>query len=184
TSARLIWSPAHSNASSSFLLLMANLSLTPKQLLRAIVAVFVGGSLGTLLRDFALKIDAVPKVSHLCLGVAILTSSGAPDCPRGTAPVWWFSDVPWTLLVINALGVFVVTRLLRTSLRGRDAHDLTRLFVVTGFFGGFTSYSALFSDVAPIWHLSHIGATFVIAVAMGTGISAAWLGLGRRKART
>ena len=159
---------------------MANLSLTPRQLLRAFVAVFIGGALGTFLRDLALKIDAVPKVSHVCLGVAYFSSSGPTLCPKGTAPVWWFSDVPWTLLVINALGVFVVARLFRSSLRGRDANELTRLFVVTGFFGGFTSYSALFSDVAPIWHLSPIGAAIVVAAAMASGVGAAWLGLGKR----
>lgn len=162
---------------------MANLSFTPRQFLRALVAVFVGGASGTFLRDVALKIDAVPKVSHFCLGVAIFSSSGTPDCPKGTAPVWWFRDVPWTLLVINALGVFVVARLLRTSLRDRDANDLTRLFVVTGFFGGFTSYSALFIDVAPIWHLSPAGAVVVVVAAVASGVGAAWLGLGRRKVR-
>ena len=163
---------------------MANLSMTPRQLLRALVAVFVGGAVGTLLRDLALKIDPVPKVSHVCLGVAIFSSSGPALCPRGTAPVWWFSDVPWTLLIINAVGVFVVARLLRTSLRGRDANDLTRLFVVTGFFGGFTSYSALFSDVAPIWHLSPLGATLVLVAALTSGVGAAWLGLARGTLRS
>lgn len=162
---------------------MANLSLTPRQLLRALVAVFVGGAVGTFLRDLALKIDAVPKVSHVCLGVAYFSSSGPAICPKGAAPVWWFSDVPWTLLVINALGVFVVARLLRTSLRDRDANDLTRLFVVTGFFGGFTSYSALFGDVAPIWHLSPGGAVVVVAASVASGVVAAWLGLGRRAIR-
>lgn len=161
---------------------MANFTMTPRQFFTALLAVFVGGALGTFLRDVALKIDPVPAVSHVCLGVGIFTSSGSSICPKGVAPLWWFRDVPWTLLVINALGVYLVTRLLRSVLRARDPNDLTRLFVVTGFFGGFTSYSALFSDVAPIWHLSPAGAALVVVTAVVSGVGAAWLALTSRRA--
>ena len=159
---------------------MANLTLAPRQFVKALIAVFVGGAMGTFFRDVALKIDPVPKTSNVCLRIAFFGTGGA-HCPDGRAPVWWFRDVPWTLLVINALGVFLVTRLLRTILRGHDPNDLTRLFVVTGFFGGFTSYSTLISDLAPLWSLSKAGASLVAAAALLSGVLAAWVGLGRRK---
>lgn len=160
---------------------MANLTLRPAQFARAVAGVFIGGAIGTLLRDLALKIDPVPVVSRVCLGVAPLVSAGsAPDCPEGLAPVWWFRDVPWTLLVINALGVYLATRLLRTQLRGHDPNDLTRLFVITGFFGGFTSYSTLFFDLATIWHLSPIGSLLTGTAAVVSGILSARVGLERR----
>jgi len=162
---------------------MANLTLAPRQFVKALIAVFIGGALGTFLRDVALKIDPVPKTSNVCLRIAIFTT-GSAKCPDGRAPVWWFRDVPWTLLIINALGVFLVTRLLRTILRGHDPNDLTRLFVVTGFFGGFTSYSALIGDLAPLWSLSKVGATLVAAAAIFSGVLAAWVGLGRRRSLT
>ncbi|HUY42595.1 MAG TPA: CrcB family protein [Acidimicrobiales bacterium] len=162
---------------------MANLTLAPRQFVKALIAVFIGGALGTFLRDVALKIDPVPKTSNVCLRIAIFSNSGA-NCPEGYAPVWWFRDVPWTLLVINAMGVFVVTRLLRTILRGHDPNDLTRLFVVTGFFGGFTSYSSLIGDLAPLWSLSKVGAILVALTAIFSGVLAAWVGLGRRRSVT
>lgn len=161
---------------------MASLTLTPRQFAKALAAVFVGGAIGTFLRDVVLKIDPVPKVSNVCLGHAIF-SSGGTVCPDGTAPVWWFHDVPWVLLVINVLGVYLATRLLRGALRGHDPNDLTRLFVVTGFFGGFTSYSSLFADVAPMWNSSPLGATIVVTFAVLSGVAAAWAGL-RRPARS
>lgn len=159
---------------------MAPLTLAPRQFAKTLLAVFMGGALGTFLRDMALRIDPVPKTSNVCLRVAIMTSSGG-SCPDGRAPVWWFRDVPWTLLVINALGVYIVTRLLRTLLRGHDPNDITRLFVVTGFFGGFTSYSALITNFALLWGLSKAGAILVLATALLSGVLAAWAGLGRRR---
>ena len=158
---------------------MANLSLAPRQFLKALVAVFLGGVIGTFVRDVMLKIDPVPKVSHVCLQQADFSNSGS-FCPDGTAPVWWFHNVPWTLLVINVLGVYLATRLLRGALREHDPNDLTRLFVVTGFFGGFTSYSSLFADVAPMWGSSRFGAILVIGVAVFSGVGAAWAGLRHR----
>lgn len=160
---------------------MANLSLRPAQFTRAVAGVFVGGAIGTLLRDLALKIDPVPVVSRACRGVAPLVSAGSPQsCPEGFAPVWWLRDVPWTLLVINAVGVYLVTRLLRTRLRGHEPNDLTRLFVVTGFFGGFTSYSTLFFDLAAIWHVNALGSLLTAAAAVASGVLSAGVGLGRR----
>jgi fluoride ion exporter CrcB/FEX len=158
---------------------MANLSLEPRQFLKALVAVFVGGVVGTLLRDVVLKVDPVPKISHVCRQQAVFSNAGIV-CPYGTAPVWWIHNIPWTLLAINVLGVYIVTRLLRGALGGHDSNDLSRLFVVTGFFGGFTSYSSLFADVAPMWGSSRFGAILVLGFAVLSGVGAAWAGLRHR----
>ena len=146
----------------------ANNILSRRQFVLALLAVSVGGAAGTLLRDLLLRLQStsIPR------GVAVYSSSSS----NGT----WPSHIPWVLLAINFVGVYLATMLLRGALRRRDPNDLTRLLVITGFFGGFTSYSGLFVDLAVIWHLS-IAASICVAVgAVGSGIFAAWLGLGRR----
>jgi fluoride ion exporter CrcB/FEX len=100
--------------------------------------------------------------------------------PKG---VDWTSRIPWVLLVINVVGVLLATRLLRGPLRHRDPNDLARLLIITGLFGGFTSYSSLFVDLAGIWHLSIAGGVFVAILALLSGVFAAWLGLGWRQAQ-
>jgi CrcB protein len=136
-----------------------HVTLRPKQLAVAIVAVAGGGAVGTILRDLFLKLQS---------------SSSSTD---------WTSKIPWVLLVINLAGVYLATRLLRGPLRQHDPNDLTRLLVITGFFGGFTSYSSLFVALAAIWHLSIAGSLLVAVMALLSGVIAAWLGLYGRRAR-
>lgn len=94
----------------------------------------------------------------------------------------WTSRIPWVLLAINVVGVYLATKLLRGALRSHDPNDLTRLLLITGLFGGFTSYSSLFVALAAIWHLSIAGSLFVALLALVSGVIAAWLGLVRRSA--
>jgi fluoride ion exporter CrcB/FEX len=136
-----------------------HVTLKPKQLVIAIFAVAAGGAVGTLSRDLLLKLEPVQT---------------------GTD---WTTHIPWVLLSINLVGVLLATRMLRGPLRHHDPNDLTRLLIITGLFGGFTSYSSLFADLAAIWHLSIAGCLFVAAGALLSGVFAAWLGLMRRHAR-
>ena len=145
----------------------AHITLSPKQLSFAVLFVALGGAVGTLIRDLLLKINlyAIPK------GTAIYPS---PD---------WTHQIPWVLLAINALGVFVATDLLRHRLKHHDPNDPMRLILVTGFLGGLTSYSGLFVDLAAIWHLTIGGCLLVTAGAILSGLSAGMLGLGRHRRR-
>ena len=131
----------------------AHVTLSPRQLVGAILAVAVGGAFGTLARDLALTLD---PASH----------------SRS-----WMSHVPWALLVINVLGVFVATVLLRGPLRRHDPNDTWRLLWITGVLGGFTSYSSLFVALGEIWHLSVPAGVGTGAVAVASGVAAAALGL-------
>jgi fluoride ion exporter CrcB/FEX len=140
--------------------------LSPRQFFLALVAVVSGGAVGTLLRDLLLRVQDTY--------VAYGWTGYAPRQPS------WTSEIPWMLLAINFVGVYFATMLLRGALRRRDPNDPTRLLVITGFFGGFTSYSGLFVAFAAIWHLSIGGSIFVAAGAVGSGIFAGWLGLGRK----
>lgn len=147
----------------------ANITLSPKQLSFAVLAVAAGGAVGTVLRDLLLKLE----------NTAFLTgwAGSAPRTPAGS----WTGLIPWVLLVINVIGVYTATRLLRGPLKQHDPNDPMRLLMITGFFGGFTSYSSLFADLALIWHRSIGASVLVAAMALLSGVFAAWLGLGRKR---
>ncbi|MGP8008656.1 MAG: fluoride efflux transporter FluC [Acidimicrobiales bacterium] len=143
------------------------ITLSPKQLGIAVLFVALGGAVGTLTRDLLLKLNLY-------------------DIPRGMAiypPTDWTHQIPWVLLAINTIGVYVATDLLRHRLKHHDPNDPMRLVLVTGFLGGLTSYSGLFVDLAAIWHLTIGGCLLVTAGAFLSGLFAAMLGLGRHRRR-
>jgi fluoride ion exporter CrcB/FEX len=150
-------------------------TLTPRQFTFALLAVAGGGAYGTILRDVLLKFDR-PPVFVGWVAYAPLQNSSVP--PIQTMQDWT-NYIPWVLLAINVVGVFIVTRLLRGPLRGHDPNDPVRLLVVTGFFGGLTSYSGLFVDFDLLWHRSIGGCLLVAAMAILSGVLAAELGLKR-----
>lgn len=142
-------------------------TLTPRQFTVALVAVALGGACGTVLRDLSLKLQHLP-----------IQSVSSVKATYQLAPTW-IHYVPWDLMVINFVGVYLATRLLRGPLRGHDPNDPMRLLVITGFFGGLTSYSGLFVDFDALWHHSIAGCLFVAVAAIVSGVFAAWLGLRR-----
>ena len=133
-------------------------TLTPRQLLIAVVVVAAGGAVGTLLRDLALRIDT----THWFIQIVGATG--------------WASRVPWVLALVNIVGVYLATVALRGPLVRHDPNNLTRLVIITGFFGGFTSYSSLYVSLGTIWHVSVLGALFTALLAVLSGVVAAWLG--------
>jgi fluoride ion exporter CrcB/FEX len=145
----------------------AHITLSPKQLGMAVLFVALGGAIGTFIRDLVLKINvyAAPRSS------AVYPSTD------------WTHQIPWVLLTINTIGVYVATDLLRHRLRHHDPADPMRLVLITGFLGGLTSYSGLFVDLAAIWHLSIGGCLLVAVGAIAAGLFAGVLGLGRHRRR-
>lgn len=132
-----------------------NTSLRPKALALGALAVAVGGALGTLIRDGATSWNFVTPTHN------------------------WWTHIPWALLVINFVGVFIATKALRTVLAHHDPNHVTRLLVITGFLGGLTSYSGLYVALKTIWDLSLWGAVFVALLAVLTGLLGAALGMRR-----
>ncbi len=112
----------------------ANMTLKPRDLVLTIAASALGGFVGTMARDLLVGLTHLPAPSQ-----------------HGVS---WLQEIPWVLLVINFVGVYLATRLLSGSLRHHDPNNVTRVLVITGFFGGLTSYSGLFVDLAAIWHVS------------------------------
>jgi fluoride ion exporter CrcB/FEX len=134
----------------------ANITLRPRQLALAVAATAAGGFVGTLLRAWLTGLEHLPN-------------------PAGS--VTWPQEIPWALLAINFAGVYLATYLLRGPLRRRDPNELSRVLIITGFFGGLTSYSGLFVDLAAIWHVCVGGCFAVLFGAIFSGLLAAWLGL-------
>jgi fluoride ion exporter CrcB/FEX len=143
-----------------------NTSLSPGQLAKAILAVALGGAAGTLLRDLLLR-----------SGWLVSDALARGTATYGSHSPSWFGQIPWMLLAINFVGVLGATAILAGPLRHHDPNDLTRLIVITGFFGGFTSYSGLFVDVATVWHLSVVAGLGLVVGAVLSGVFAGWLGL-------
>lgn len=146
----------------------AHITLTPRQFLIALASVGISGAIGTLLRDLILRIDS----THWYL--SLVGGSGS----NGAAA--WYAQIPWTLMVINVVGVYIVAALLVGRLRAHDPNNLARLTIVTGFFGGFTSYSTLFVSLAAMWQISRLGAIAVGLIAIMSGVGAAWFAARRR----
>lgn len=126
-------------------------TLPPRQLLIGMAAVVTGGACGTGLRYAAVSLEPHP-------------SSGS-----------WLTHVPYFLLVLNVIGVCGATWALRRPLHHREPNDRWRLLVITGFFGGFTSYSSLVLALAGLWRLSALGALATGCLAVLSGSAAAWL---------
>jgi fluoride ion exporter CrcB/FEX len=137
----------------------ANITLKPREFVIALSSAALGGLCGTFLRDLLTSLEHLPSptLSH----------------------VNWLQEIPWVLLAINMVGAFLATRLLRGPLRHHDPNDATRILVITGFFGGLTSYSGLFVDLSAIWHVCVGGCLAVALGAVLSGLAAGWLGLVR-----
>ncbi|MHB8826110.1 MAG: FluC/FEX family fluoride channel [Acidimicrobiales bacterium] len=141
-----------------------SITLSPRQMTAAIGLVAGGGAVGTLARDLALRLQ--PDPTSVLRGSAALAT-----------PAHWISHVPWVLLTINFLGVYLAVVLLRGILRHHDPNDPMRLLLITGVLGGFTSYSSLYVSLGEIWHLSVAASIGVAGGAVASGLFAAWLGL-------
>ena len=124
---------------------------------RFILLVFFGGTLGTATR----------------LGLSLLFPT---------------DGLPTTILAINLAGAFILGVLLESLIRtGQDIgmRRAVRLFIGTGFFGGFTTYSALAVDTVRLAESGEPEISVLYAAgSLVLGTLVAWLGIVcARKAR-
>lgn len=93
---------------------------------------------------------------------------------------WSTPQFPWATFLINVTGSFAIG-LLATLLASRLPHPNARLFVVTGFLGGYTTYSSFAFESLTLWErgerglsLGYMASTLVLGfVAVATGVSVA-----------
>ncbi|MEO8141222.1 MAG: fluoride efflux transporter CrcB [Sphingomicrobium sp.] len=116
------------------------------------LAVFVGGGLGATLRH------AVNRMSLAYLG---------PSVPYGT-------------LIVNVVGGLLMGMLAEFFLAKGGGSQEIRLFLTTGFLGGFTTFSAFSLDAALMWQKSDyvvlaayiVGSVLLSIVALFAGMAA------------
>ena len=141
-------------------------SLPPRQLRRSLLAVLLGGAVGSLLRVEIMRLSL--NWSDGWVGYAPLSHHYLAS---------WPSLIPWWLLLINTAGVLLAAWLLCGRLHARPPSDWWRLFLITGVLGGLTSYSALIRAVWLIGYFSVAGAALVLISALVVGLGAAWCGV-------
>ena len=116
-----------------------------------ILLVLLGGALGTATRQ--------------CLSLAVPHEAG----------------IPWTVFAINIVGSLLLGVLLESLIRnGPDIgrRRFARLFLGTGFLGGFTTYSALAVDTGLLFESgAHSSAIFYSIGSVLLGMAAAFLGI-------
>jgi CrcB protein len=89
---------------------------------------------------------------------------------------------PWGTLTVNIAGSFLIGFLAELIARRLDASAEMRLFLVTGFLGGFTTFSAFSLDVVALYErgAALVGAVYIAAsVVVSLGAVFAGLALGR-----
>lgn len=106
----------------------------------------------------------------------------------GTLSRYWISSlfpipdgIPIGILLVNVVGSFLLGAIISfLALRGtRDFREQRfRLFIATGFMGGFTTYSAFADDMARLINDGKFGLSvmLVLGTLMLSGI-ASWLGI-------
>ncbi|CAD7046002.1 fluoride efflux transporter CrcB [Pseudorhizobium endolithicum] len=89
---------------------------------------------------------------------------------------------PWGTLVVNVAGSFVIGLLAELIARRLDASVEMRLFLMTGFLGGFTTFSAFSLDALALFERGALAAagTYVLAsVCLSLAAVLGGLALGR-----
>ena len=82
---------------------------------------------------------------------------------------------PWGTLAVNVAGSFAIGVLI-VPLTGHG--EASRLFLVTGFLGGFTTFSAFSLDALALWQRGEASAALAyVAVSLALSLAAVALGL-------
>lgn len=149
------------------------IALPPFRLVRPLIAVAIGGAVGTWIRA-----ELTTSAPTMCswIGYAPLSDRTFGVCHQP----WRL--VPWWLLVINTLGVLIAAFVLAGPLYHRSPDDIARLAVITGLLGGLTSYSALAQSISILNSSSAGSGWLLLASAVIAGVIAACAGwwIGRR----
>jgi CrcB protein len=86
---------------------------------------------------------------------------------------------PWGTLVVNVVGCFVIGVFAEMIARRFNASVELRLLLITGFLGGFTTFSAFSLDAISLFERGEIFAGGIyIAASVGLSMMAVMAGLG------
>lgn len=89
---------------------------------------------------------------------------------------WTSSPIPWGTWTANVLGCFVMGLLASVAV-GRSENPFARAFVLTGFLGGYTTFSSFANESLLLARYQDIpmAAAYVLGT-FGATLAAVWLG--------
>jgi len=122
------------------------------------VVVFIGGGAGALAR-YILTLTGKRMVE--LLGSALRLSSGAANSLMANA-------IAFSTLVINLIGCFVIGLAFGAFERRLPSPEL-RLFVMTGFLGGFTTFSTFALEFSTALRTGRPGSALAVALIANLG---------------
>ncbi len=97
---------------------------------------------------------------------------------------WASSQFPWATFIINVSGSFAIGFLTVLLLRWVP-HPNLRLVVLTGFLGGYTTFSTFAFESATLWERGETGLSLAyLAGSVAAGFAAVVLGMGLARALT
>jgi len=133
------------------------------------VLVAIGGALGTMARY---GLNVVLKNWELVQTMAVHTD----DKPTAVA-------LPWGTLGANVLGCFLIGLFTEWAGTRLGMNAETRLFLTTGFCGGFTTLSTMMLEITDFLRDREWGfAALYVVLSLVLPFAALWLGIGLVKA--
>ncbi|WP_298223398.1 fluoride efflux transporter CrcB [Flavobacterium sp.] len=85
---------------------------------------------------------------------------------------------PWATLVINVIGCLLIGIIMGTLEKNQITDSSMKWLLVTGFCGGYTTFSAFGLENISLLQNGHSGLAFLyIAASVVVGLLAVWLGL-------
>lgn len=90
---------------------------------------------------------------------------------------------PWGTLIVNVVGCFVIGVFAEMIIRRFDASPELRLLLITGFLGGFTTFSAFSLDAISLFERGAVvsGAVYIVA-SVGLSLAGVIAGLALMRA--
>ncbi|GAA3094413.1 fluoride efflux transporter CrcB [Rhizobium viscosum] len=90
---------------------------------------------------------------------------------------------PWGTLIVNVVGSFIIGVFAEMIMRRFNASVELRLLLITGFLGGFTTFSAFSLDAITLFERGEVFAGGIyIAASVGLSMAAVMAGLGLMRA--
>jgi fluoride exporter len=91
---------------------------------------------------------------------------------------YWSNHFPLATLITNILGCLLIGIFIGVLEKNNLANSNLKWFLVTGFCGGFTTFSAFgFENISLFQNNNSLLAFIYIAMSIITGLFAVWLGL-------
>jgi CrcB protein len=91
---------------------------------------------------------------------------------------YWNNSFPLATFIINSIGCFIIGILVSFASKQPWAGDNFRLLLITGFCGGYTTFSAFALENLNLVQGNYgLMAFLYIGLSVFTGIVAAWLGM-------